>query len=121
MRCVCFAIQARRVNEVLRLKWSQVNLERKTATLYASKTERDRAVPLSTAMVDLLKTRKCEGLASDEYVFARAITHEFDRQIARACRQAGKQAKIATAGSRAKASLFIHSDTPTLRTYSLTE
>lgn len=84
-----------RLNEVLRLKWSQVNLERKTVTLYASKTERDRAVPLSTAMVDLLKARKCEGLASDEYVFARAITHEFDRQIARACRQAGKQAKIA--------------------------
>jgi integrase len=84
-----------RLNEVLRLKWTQINLAKKTVALYASKTERERVVPLSTAMVDLLKERKREGLASDEHVFARATTNEFDRQIARACRQAGAQAKIA--------------------------
>lgn len=46
-------------------------------------------------MVDLLKARKRDGLASDLHVFARAATDEFDRQVSRACRQAAKQAKIA--------------------------
>lgn len=84
-----------RLNEVLRLTWAQVNLARKTVTLYATKTERERTVPISAAMVDLLKARKADGLASDLNVFARAATHEFDRQVSRACRQAAKQAGIA--------------------------
>jgi integrase len=45
-------------------------------------------------MIDLLKTRQADGLASDLHVFARAATNEFDRQVSRACRQAAKQAKI---------------------------
>src|SRR5881628_1193821 len=61
------------LNEVLRLKWTQVNLARKTITLYASKTERDRTVPISAAMVDVLKARKRDGLASDLHVFTRAV------------------------------------------------
>lgn len=84
-----------RLNEVLRLKWTQINIAKKTVTLYASKTERDREVPISAAMVDLLKARKREGLASDLHVFARASTNEFDRQVSRACRQAANQAKLA--------------------------
>ena len=84
-----------RLNEVLRLKWTQVNLARKTITLYASKTERDRTVPISAAMVDLLKARRRDGLASDLHVFARAVMHEFDRQVSRACRLAASQAGIA--------------------------
>jgi integrase len=84
-----------RLNEVLRLKWTQINLAKKIITLYASKTERDRKVPISAAMVNLLKSRQREGLASDLHVFARASTNEFDRQVSRACRQAAKQAKIA--------------------------
>jgi integrase len=84
-----------RLNEVLRLKWTQVNLARKTITLYASKTERDRTVPISAAMVDLLTARKQDGLASDLHVFARAVMHEFDRQVSRACRLAARQAGIA--------------------------
>ena len=83
-----------RLNEVLRLKWSQINLISKTVTLYASKTERERTLPISAAAVDLLKARKADGLASDLHVFARAVTNEFDRQVSRACRQAAKQAKI---------------------------
>jgi len=46
-------------------------------------------------MVELLNTRKADGLASEVHVFARAATNEFDRQVSRACRQAAKQAKIA--------------------------
>jgi integrase len=83
-----------RLNEVLRLKWSQINLSHKIVTLYASKTERERTVPISTAVVDLLEARKADGMASDLHVFARAATNEFDRQVSRACRQAAKQAKI---------------------------
>lgn len=83
-----------RLNEILRLKWTQVNLAKKTVTLYASKTERDRTVPLSSAMVDLLKARKQLSLEPEDYVFPRATTHEFDRQISRACRLAAKQARI---------------------------
>jgi len=84
-----------RLNQVLRLKWPQINLVKKVVTLYASKTERERTAPLSGAMVDLLKARKQEGLASDLHVFARAVTNEFDRQVSRACRLAAKQAKLA--------------------------
>jgi integrase len=84
-----------RLNEVLRLKWTQINLAKKTVALYASRTERERTVPISSAMVDLLKARKRGGLASEQHVFARATTNEFDRQVSRACRQAAKQAKIA--------------------------
>jgi integrase len=83
-----------RLNEVLRLKWTQINLVRKTITLYASKTERERTVPISSAMADLLKDRKAHGFASDVHVFAGATKNEFDRQISRACRQAAMQAKI---------------------------
>src|SRR5262249_3440010 len=68
-----------RLNEVLRLKWTQVNLINKTISLYASKTERERTVPISTSMVDLLEARKADGMASDLHVFARAATNEFDR------------------------------------------
>ena len=109
------------LNEVLRLKWTQVNLARKTITLYASKTERDRTVPISAAMVDVLKARKRDGLASDLHVFTRAVMHEFDRQVSPASRLAAKQAGSLMADSTAMASPFIHSDTPTSRTYSPTE
>src|SRR6185295_9594137 len=83
-----------RLNEVLRLKWTQVNLPSKIVTLYASKTERERTVPISSAVVDLLEARKADGVTSDLHVFARAATNEFDRQVSRACRQAAKQAQI---------------------------
>jgi integrase len=83
-----------RLNEVLRLKWSQINLPAKTITLYASKTERKRTVPISAPIVDLLEGRRAQGLASEIHVFARAATNEFDRQISRACRKAADQAKI---------------------------
>ena len=83
-----------RLNEVLRLKWTQVNLINKTISLYASKTERERTVPISAAMVDLLRARKADGQASDLHVFARAATNEFDKQVSRACRKAATQAKI---------------------------
>ncbi len=83
-----------RLNEVLRLKWTQINLPSKTVTLYASKTERERRVPISSSVVDLLEARKADGVASDLHVFARAATNEFDRQVSRACRQAAKQAQI---------------------------
>ena len=44
----------------------------KAVTLYASKTERELTVPISTAIVDLLEARKADGVASDLHVFARA-------------------------------------------------
>lgn len=55
---------------------------------------------LGEKRVCLNEARKVDGVASHLYVFARAATNEFDRQISPAYRQAAKQAKISYEGDR---------------------
>src|SRR5215204_5098404 len=62
--------------------------------LYASKTERARTVPISTAMVELLEGSKADGLASDLHVFARAVRNEFISTSLARVANAAKKAKI---------------------------
>lgn len=110
-----------RLNEILRLKWAQVNLAKKTVTLYASKTERDRTVT----------TKHGDGRASQSTQAAqprtrrlrlplRLLTSSTVRSHERAAWPRSKP-RFPLAVSTAAVSPFTHSDTPTLRICSLTE
>jgi integrase len=71
-----------RLNEGLRLRLSQLNHAKRTVHLYASKTERERDVPLTDSVCRIVQARIREGLADAEYLFAGACVDRFDAQIA---------------------------------------
>ena len=77
-----------RLNEVLRMRLSQINLEAKEITLYATKTECERTVPMSSSIKELILSRVREGLTSREFLFARATKPHFAQDIGSAVRVA---------------------------------
>jgi integrase len=84
-----------RLNEVLRLKVDQLNFTKRAVRLYATKTENERDVPMTSGLYRLLQNRLREGLMLDGFVFPRAATETFDNAVARACTQAATHAKLA--------------------------
>lgn len=56
-----------RRTEAMNLKWSDVNLSRKTLTIRETKNHRDHTLPITDYLLDLLKTRS--EIAEGEYVF----------------------------------------------------
>jgi integrase len=58
------------------------------------KTENERDIPLWGTIGEIVQARIREGLTGDGYLFARAKTPTYDNAIARACRNAGRVAKL---------------------------
>ena len=89
-----------RLNEVLRLRLNQFYWDRWLdgvhgfVRLKATKTETERDIPLWGDIREIVNRRILEGLTSEEFVFARAATEDFDRNISSACRLAGKAAEL---------------------------
>jgi integrase len=89
-----------RLNEVLRLRLGQFYWDRWLdgvkgfVRLKATKTETERDIPLWGNIREIIEQRIREHLASDELVFARATTEDFDQMISSACRIAGKTAEL---------------------------
>jgi integrase len=84
-----------RLNEVLRIKLNQFYWQKGFVRLYASKTENERDLPLWNCIRDVVNQRIRDGLTDDVYLFPRARVTTFDNAVARACRKAGKLAKLA--------------------------
>lgn len=86
---VKFAIAtAMRKSEILKLKWADVDLEKRVALLFDTKNGTDRGVPLSSAAVQILRSlpKEEEGDNTD-YVFkttSEAVKKAFERARKRA-------------------------------------
>jgi integrase len=83
-----------RLNEVLRMKIDQVHWSKGVVRLYATKTEREREIPLSAGIRRVLNARMSEGLCTD-YVFPRATVASFDKRIGKVVRRAASRAGLA--------------------------
>lgn len=60
---------ASRMDEILSLRWSDVNFKNRTVKLFASKTQKEKDLQIE-AVVDLIETRRKMGLGNEIYVFA---------------------------------------------------
>ena len=83
-----------RLNEILRIKLNQFHWNKVYVRLYASKTENERDIPLWNCIRDVVNRRIRDDLTDDVLLFPRAKTMTFDNAIARACRKAGRLAKL---------------------------
>lgn len=83
-----------RLNEIVRLRLDQFYWNKGFVRLEATKTENERDIPLWGSIREIVQARIRDGLTSDRYLFARATTPTYDNAIARACRKAGKDAKL---------------------------
>ena len=82
------------LNEIVRLRLDQLHWNKGFVLLEATKTENERDIPLWGSIHEIVQAWIRNGLTSDRYLFARATTPTYDNAIARACRNAGKVAKL---------------------------
>jgi integrase/recombinase XerD len=82
-----------RLEELLSLKWEQVDLERREVRLVLTKSKRPRIVPLSDRAVAVLVAGRRDHRAST-YVFINSATGERYRTIKRAFRTACRRARL---------------------------
>jgi integrase len=78
---------AMRREEIANLRWSRIDLERRTATLYETKNGETRTIPLSPPALEILRALRPESNGRDDRVFTQtpsAIT----QAMRRACRNA---------------------------------
>jgi integrase len=59
---------ASRMDELLSLRWQDVNFKKRTIKLFASKTQKEKNLQLE-AVVDVIESRKEMGLGDDVFVF----------------------------------------------------
>src|SRR5215212_9056093 len=83
-----------RLNEILRLRLDQFHWRNGFVRLEATKTENERDIPLWGTIQEIVQARIRDGLTGDSYLFARAKSPTYDNAIARACRNAGRVAKL---------------------------
>jgi len=79
---------AMRREELSKLRWADIDFERRTATLFETKNGEIRTVPLSPRALEILKTLKADAGGRRDRVFTQglsAITHN----MVRACKIAG--------------------------------
>ncbi len=92
---VIFALNTgMRQNEILTLKWKQVDLKRRTATLLVTKNKEKRTIPLNKTVLNLL-TGKGKVRSISGYVFvSQAATRVDASNVRRAFISAKKKAEI---------------------------
>ena len=79
-----------RLGELLKLQWSHLNLEKRTAKLLDTKNGEDRAIPLSSRAVDALSRLKSLPINISGRVFYRwAAADSFNKVWVRVCTRAG--------------------------------
>jgi integrase len=82
-----------RRGEIVDLKWKDVDLIEEKVTIFGTKTESSRTIPLTKQLVDLLKQKKRKE--SSEYVFTNSIGKKLDKdKISRSFKEACKRAGI---------------------------
>lgn len=75
---------AMRRSELLALRWGDINLERRTATLHMTKNGESRVVPLSTSAVQTLTTIPRSICGAVFPITACALAANFDKAVERA-------------------------------------
>ena len=83
-----------RLNEVLRIKLSQFFWTTNKLRLEASKTENERDLPLWIPIREVVQRRIADGLTDDEYLFPRAKSESFDKQIGETVLAAAARANL---------------------------
>lgn len=73
-----------RRSELLALRWGDINLERRTATLHMTKNGESRVVPLSTTAVQTLTSMPRSICGAVFPITACALAANFDKAVARA-------------------------------------
>ena len=73
-----------RRSELLALRWGDINLERRTATLHMTKNGESRVVPLSTSAVQTLKAMPRSICGAVFPITACALAANFDKAVERA-------------------------------------
>ncbi len=84
-----------RMNEILSLEWTHVDLFRKTVTVMESKNGDKRAIPLNQTAFELLKEKAKDRHIKAKYVFASEAGTKIDhRNLKRSFYNALKKAEI---------------------------
>jgi len=79
---------AMRREEIATLRWSRIDLERRTATLYETKNSETRTTPLSPLALDILRGLKAESEGRNDRVFTQSPS-AITQAMRRACKNAG--------------------------------
>ena len=79
---------AMRREEIANLRWSRIDLERRTATLYETKNGETRTTPLSPMALDILRNLKAESGGREDRVFTQSPS-AITQAMRRACKNAG--------------------------------
>ncbi|MDR2725623.1 MAG: site-specific integrase [Candidatus Adiutrix sp.] len=79
---------AMRRAEISNLRWSRIDLERRTATLYKTKNGETRTTPLSPVALEILGRLKAESDGREDRIFTQSPS-AITQAMRRACRNAG--------------------------------
>ncbi len=96
-----------RLNEILCLKMVQIDLEQREVELYATKTERERTVPLSESAIAVIGGRIKDGLVGGDFLFSRAVNSYFPGEVEKAVGTAARAAEL-TYGRKVKGGFTLH-------------
>jgi integrase len=77
-----------RREEISNLRWSNIDLERRTATLYETKNGETRTTPLSPLALEILGRLKAESDGREDRVFTQSPS-AITQAMRRACKNAG--------------------------------
>jgi integrase len=92
---IVFALHSgMRQNEILTLKWPQIDLKRRTATLLVTKNKERRTVPLNKTILELLKNKSKVRHISGYIFVSQAGTKINARNLLRAYYSARKKANV---------------------------
>jgi integrase len=79
---IIFAINTgMRQSEILDLKWSQVDMERRTVTIFEQKNRCVDTLPLNETVVRLLQIKRCASVESDVYIFPNTLNQRKENRV----------------------------------------
>jgi integrase len=79
---------AMRREELSRLRWADIDFERRTATLYETKNGETRTAPLSPRALEILRALKTASSGSGDRIFTQSSS-AITQNMVRACKKAG--------------------------------
>jgi integrase len=79
---IVFAINTgMRQSEILDLKWSQVDLQRRTVTIFEQKNRCIDTLPLNATVTRLLQVKRCASAQSDVYIFPNTLNQRKENRV----------------------------------------
>ncbi|HPK54127.1 MAG TPA: tyrosine-type recombinase/integrase [Smithellaceae bacterium] len=79
---IVFAINTGlRQSEILDLKWSQVDMQRRTVTIFEQKNRCVDTLPLNATVTRLLQVKRCASMQSDVYIFPNTLNQRKENRV----------------------------------------